>query len=66
MSLGLAGSLFQAPSDMQILRLGAQANLGTAPESKQDKSGIAPIKAWRKSRLAWAASLGASLNHGVS
>ena len=37
-------TFFQAPSDTQIIRLGAQVNLG----SKQDKPGIAPIEGVEK------------------
>src|SRR5713101_1231294 len=41
-------TFFQAPSDTQIIRLGAQANLGTLPGLKQDKPGVAPIEGAEK------------------
>ncbi len=41
-------TFFQAPSDTQIIRLGAQVNLGTAPGSKWDKPGIAPVEGVEK------------------
>ncbi len=41
-------TFFQAPSDTQIIRLGAQVNLGIAPGSKQEKPGVAPIEGAEK------------------
>mgnify|MGYP001793549768 CR=1 FL=1 len=41
-------TFFQAPSDTQIIRLGAQVNLGLTPGSKQDKPGIAPTEGAEK------------------
>lgn len=41
-------TFFQTPRDTQIIRLGAQVNLGTAPGSKQDKPGITPIESVEK------------------